>query len=684
MCDKDNNVAFKGSEKSASSPRKKLLSKILFRVLPSFLPAFVIELLAILCLKGASVSEDEIPFVAVTHAAAILCLVLALLKPKIHTVFRLIPVIFSPFATFMFVEHLTHDPFLKVDGEADMTLSVVFLNVLFYVLLLWVSAFVIGHTSAAVIISTVFPLVLALISYFTLELRGTPLFPWDLASYGTAASVISEYDLALSPKLLMIVSLAVLTCTLSAVWNVRIKFPVKYVRAATALIVCALMLFSVSYVQTDEAISDYKLYPYLFTPVHLYKTNGFAVSFLMNLRYATVDKPSGYSAGTAQDYAENYTSDEAEEKSSRPNVIVIMNESFADMSYLCDYQTNYDCMPFISSLSENTAKGKLHVSVVGGNTPNSEFEFLTGMTMGFLPSGSIPYQQFIKSSRPSLVSQLSDLGYTTVAMHPYGASGWERDDVYSYFGFDETYFSNKNSEIFTDKARLRTYVSDSGLYEAICERYEEKAKDEPLFVFAVTMQNHSGYSKRYVNFFPDTYVKGLENNTSVSTYMSLIKESDKAFEELVTYFSNVDEDTVILMFGDHQPNDSVANPLLKNAGVTYSDEDLVSSENRYTVPYVLWTNFETEYDAPSDVSLNYLSTLLTEAAGLPQTAAQKQLSDIMKSYPVVTGRCIIDSTGKISPVSDYENHSELSEYAVIQYNYLFDSGDMVKDFFSLK
>ena len=120
-----------------------------------------------------------------------------------------------------------------------------------------------------------------------------------------------------------------------------------------------------------------------------------------------------------------------------------MNEAFADMSVLADYETSEDCLPFISSLKENSVKGKLHVSIVGGNTPNSEFEFLTGMSMGFLPAGSIPYQQFIKSPLPSLVTQMNDLGYRTVAMHPYLASGWDRNTVYPYLGFEETYFNDE-------------------------------------------------------------------------------------------------------------------------------------------------------------------------------------------------------------------------------------------------
>lgn len=86
-----------------------------------------------------------------------------------------------------------------------------------------------------------------------------------------------------------------------------------------------------------------------------------------------------------------------------------MDEAFSDLSVLGDFDTNTDYMPFVHSLekgNENTITGYLNTSVCGGNTADTEFEFLTGNTMAFLPVGSIPYQQYIKSKTPSLASYL--------------------------------------------------------------------------------------------------------------------------------------------------------------------------------------------------------------------------------------------------------------------------------------
>ena len=121
-----------------------------------------------------------------------------------------------------------------------------------------------------------------------------------------------------------------------------------------------------------------------------------------------------------------------------------MNEAFSDPSVLGDFTTNEDYMPFVHSLldgADNTISGHLNVSVKGGNTANTEFEYLTGASMAFLPYGSIPYQQYVKKETPSMASYLSSLGYYTIAMHPYRAAGWDRNLVYPKLGFDEMHFS---------------------------------------------------------------------------------------------------------------------------------------------------------------------------------------------------------------------------------------------------
>ncbi|MFQ8879024.1 MAG: sulfatase-like hydrolase/transferase [Roseburia hominis] len=44
----------------------------------------------------------------------------------------------------------------------------------------------------------------------------------------------------------------------------------------------------------------------------------------------------------------------------------------------------------------------------------------------------------MNGERPSLASYLQSLGYETVATHPYYATGWNRDKVYPWLGFEQS------------------------------------------------------------------------------------------------------------------------------------------------------------------------------------------------------------------------------------------------------
>jgi phosphoglycerol transferase MdoB-like AlkP superfamily enzyme len=119
---------------------------------------------------------------------------------------------------------------------------------------------------------------------------------------------------------------------------------------------------------------------------------------------------------------ESYTeqeddADSSDKKEELPNIIVVMNESFSDLKVLGDFTTNEDYMPYLHSLlngAENTVTGYLNVSVCGGNTANTEFEFLTGNSMAFLPQGSIPYQQYITPFSSQIADNTADSGNLSI------------------------------------------------------------------------------------------------------------------------------------------------------------------------------------------------------------------------------------------------------------------------------
>lgn len=576
-----------------------------------------------------------------------------------------------PVLTLICLECYTHVPW-------DLDVPIFFLNLTFYYLLFAVLTFLTGSTAVGYATAPLFPMLFGLINYFVVDFRSAPIVPWDLYSVGTAVTVAGNYGYEITPRLVGVVLGFLLISFLGS--RTRFRVRVFEVRAA-AIVVSLLCLFGyVKGVETDAAVDVFGLDTTLFTPNVLYRNNGLTVGFLSNLKFLDVKKPEGYSPEEAEKIAAPYVQAK-EETQRRPNVIVIMNEAFSDLSVFGEFDTDYDYMPFIHSLTENTVKGSCYVSVKGGNTANTEYEFLTGDSMAFLPAGSVPYQQYIKEDMPSLASHLKKLGYDTTAIHPYNASGWARNRVYPWLGFDRALFRGD----FEDPHTLRGYIDDMSAFSKIIEVYEEREADAPQFIFEVTMQNHGGYSKEYADFSETLHLTALENKTTgvraAEKYLSLILESDRALEMLVNYFKTQEEDTIILMFGDHQPSDYITNTFLRLQGLSREDDDVYM--DNYIVPFVMWANFAIPAQEVEAISANYLSGLLLETAGIPLSGYQTYLEGLRGQIPAISASVLVSGDGtrrRLEEGLQLETNS-LSGYNVLSYNHLTDSDNRVEDFF---
>lgn len=581
----------------------------------------------------------------------------------------LIMLFIAPAVTFYLLEWYTHNPFETMKATPQV------LNLIMFELLALLLFAVFGKLHVALMTETLFFGIYGLANYFVLNFRSVPIQPWDLLSIGTAASVAGNYDYTLDRQALLVVLGFILLLILEYFCRFTLKkgtWKLRLPMAATLVVM--LGAFGLMF-HSDEIVEQkLRLYNKLFTPTTISYKNGTALAFVMELRYMSVDKPAGYDAdAAAQELAaleEESMSEPAMAAASDgeelPNIIVIMDEAFSDPAILGNFTVNQDYMPFVHSLlegTENTVSGWLNVSVLGGNTANTEFEYLTGNTMAFLPQGSIPYQQYINESAPSLASHLASLGYQTVAMHPYNASGWDRDTVYPAMGFSEMYFLPD----FENPHKVRNYVSDQSDFEKIIEIYENKG-DSPLFLFNVTMQNHSSYTESFDNFDPQIEVEG--GSQTLNNYLSLLSLSDEALSELIAYFEGQEEDTVIVFFGDHQTTNSVIEPILKQNGKSSSTLTEEEQADRYKVPFFIWTNFDIEEETGVETSANYLGAKTLEAAGVPMDGYFTYLSGLSETVPVISANHVTLDDGTFTNADDQAEL--LSDYKGYQYYRLFD------------
>jgi len=624
----------------------------------SWLPALALE---VFCLAAVSAPywPEEYRQLKCIHLCALILLALPVLPKRLPKGLKALTLFCIPGIALLALELAFHSP-------ADLAMPVLLLNMLFVYLLGAVLLFAIGHSGIAMAALVLMCLLWGLANSFVVEFRSSAIMPWDLASVKVAASVAGDYAYIITPNRGLSVAISAVLIGFGLKFSFRLDFHRVLHRILLGVLSLGLLLGAVCYVQTEHAVSKFSLYPAHFNLYSACHTNGVTINFLMNLHYLNMQEPEGYDRSELALLSEGYPSDDI--GGTRPNVIVIMNESLADMSVIYDYETSEDCLPFTSSLTENCLKGYVHVPVYGGNTPNSELEFLTGMSMAFFPAGCVPYQQYLLgtgNTYPCFTSKMDQQGYRVVAMHPYLSTGWLRDRVYPLMGFEEMYFL----DWFEGCDTIRNRVSDMAMYEKCIEFYEQKG-DEPLFLFGVTMQNHGGYYGQSEDFEPQIVVKGLEDETPLTVYMSMLRESDRAFEMLIEYFSTQKEPTVVLMFGDHQPG--LGDALQNVSGSKIDRGNMAEAELQYMTPYLIWANYPLQETGTEDFSLNYLSAVLSSTAQLPMTGADKFLLELKEQYPILTARCAMDAAGNYIPVSEFDDVPIMRDYAAMQYNFFFD------------
>ena len=397
----------------------------------------------------------------------------------------------------------------------------------------------------------------------------------------------------------------------------------------------------------------------------------------MEYRSSRIDKPDGYSheylISVAKTASEAYDREGHTVSDERPNIILIMNEAFSDLSVLGDFETTEEYLPYLNSVKEDSAftEGKLYMSVLGGRTVNSEFEVLTGNSMRFLSDSYLPYSQNVKKPMPSMVSELKALGYQTIAMHPNQPIAYDREGVYNNFGFDEFIHQGRFQEF--DLAG-ENFLSDEKDYAELIYQYEHRNTDAPLFLFNVTIQNHSPCwtpDERTMHF---KTINGWESDYSgiygeEESYLAKIRRSDEAFKNLVEYFSKVDEPTIICMFGDHQPlcTDAFYEELLSGKGL--SDEEIM--QRKYQVPYVIWSNYGLNLTNKGDFSANYLGAVLLEEAGLPLSDFRKFQLETMHTYPVISKYRLSNALGEDVSFDASYTDELLDQYKAFEYDKMF-------------
>lgn len=606
-------------------------------------------------------SEFSAKDCAILAGICVLTLAIYMIDMPVHPVIRILFALVIPLGCFYTFETLTHQMSTMIELAKR-------LNIAFYYWLFLFVFFIAGRTSISMAICVSAIAAIGVGNYFVVMFRSNPIVPWDIYSFETAMSVADNYVFSVDWALAEHIAMFIFMLIVGVRTNIRLSK--KILRPILTVAMCIPAYFYISYLWQDNLERNTGLNDTLFNAKYMHSKDGFFVSFILDIHFLQIEEPKNYSDEYALSLLNEQEVEKVETPEELPDIIAIMDETFSDPAVLGEFETNKDYMPFVHSILRgevaNTISGYTDVSVLGGNTANSEFEFLTGNSMAFFPNGSVPYLQYIRDGISTIVPQLEEYGYTTYGTHPYRAKGWNREFIYDLMGFDYRYF--QGSFPFEDK--LRNYVSDEADFKSILEWRNNT--EGPFFMFNVTMQNHSNYGGDFDNFDPQIVAKfkNTSSNKYLNKYLSLMYETDQDVASLLSELSQSDRKTIVVFWGDHQPNDYVVRPIYKEYGLDFDNQTYEQQQQRQKTPFFIWANYDIQEQTNVEISLNYLNILLFETAGLQLDEYQTFRKNLWQGQiPMMNAVGYRNDNGDLVEYDDApeEIQNLLNEYQNIQY-----------------
>lgn len=191
----------------------------------------------------------------------------------------------------------------------------------------------------------------------------------------------------------------------------------------------------------------------------------------------------------------------------------------------------------------------IHSPTTGGMTVLAEFEMNTGLPVGLLKQGVVPYY-YLSDQVPGLARSARQNGYQTLFAHPYVEKFWGRAKAIPALGYQERWFDTR----FTTLEHKGLYISDDALIDHLLRRSEQD--DKPLFAYAVTMQGHGPFdgdryrAQQIDRACPD---QSPADRQLLNTYYTGVVDAMASLERLLKTLDRSGKRYLVVAFGDHQP-----------------------------------------------------------------------------------------------------------------------------------
>ncbi len=428
-----------------------------------------------------------------------------------------------------------------------------------------------------------FWIILGIINGIVLSNRVTPFGFADLAVVSDLMTMLKTY---ISPLMmvLIIVGITLFVFVCSILYAKGPIFKGKQRRMVSLISILAVVFMAIPFI-TSIAQERNVVASYFTNIAQGYKDYGFVYAFSSGVVNRGMSEPEGYDE-TVIDALTQAVASETQvttvTSENGPNVITILLESFVDPAEFNFMTYSQDPTPFFHYLEDNFTSGYLNVPVVGAGTANAEFEILTGMRLHYFGTGEYPYKTILKETDcESMAAVMKKLGYGTHAVHNNGGKFYSRDNAFSMMGFD-TFISKEMMDI-TDFTPTEDWAEDSILADEILKTLTS-TEGKPDFTYGITVGSHGVYPEEEILKNPYCEVYGLETEEKTNQwtyYMHQVNKTDQFIQELCTSLNALEEDTIVVFWGDHLPT------------MGLEDSDMVSGDI-YKTKYVTWNNFGLE------------------------------------------------------------------------------------------
>lgn len=409
------------------------------------------------------------------------------------------------------------------------------------------------------------------------------------------------------------------------------------------------------------------------------------------LRQSAMEEPDAYTENNLNRILlelEERQKESAAPAGEQPNVVLLVSESFFDLTRLPNVDFQEDPIPNFRALSEEYGAGRFLSGAYAGGTGNVEMELFSGIPSAFPAatesltslSGSGIYERM-----PSLVKAFAGQGYETVMVHSYNDSLYNRSANMPAIGFDEVVYDR---DFTVDKTYAGGYISDDTWADELISRFEAKG-DGPIFLYGLSMENHQPYfSGKFDSSSGVDYTCDRLTGDDLGAFDALvhgIHDADAALGKLVNYFSTCGEPVLLVFLGDHLPglylsgSDTVYSALGLVESSDTEDWDAETLKEMHKTDYLVWNNYGAQPESPDVVSVTGMGSQILDWAGLWKPLWFTWVDEAMEDMLLYRERLFVDAEGNAYDAPPADCAETVSVYQTLVYDLLYGEGYIAQE-----